>query len=80
MQLGGSLAKKAFRAKQVPSPRRGGGLGWGGRQAHYEENEYTKGCILSPSRGGRGPRSSSEFWVKICEVGGIETLGFPTSG
>jgi hypothetical protein len=32
LELGGSLAKKAFRAKKIPSPRRGGGLGWGGNQ------------------------------------------------
>ena len=30
MELGRSLVKKAFRAKKIPSPRCGGGSGWGG--------------------------------------------------
>ena len=32
MELGRSLAKKVFRAKKIPSPRCGGGLGWGENQ------------------------------------------------
>jgi hypothetical protein len=30
MELGGSWAKKAFRAERIPSPACGGGLGKGG--------------------------------------------------
>jgi hypothetical protein len=78
MELGRSLAKKAFRAQKIPSPRCGGGLGRGG-QAYCEENEYTKGRILSPSplplspsREGRGDEKTglSKSWVELRIFGG----------
>jgi hypothetical protein len=71
MELDGSLAKRAFRANNIPSPRCGGGLGRGGGQAQSEQNDYTKGHILSPSpypppaRGGGGEAGRSEFSVKL---------------
>jgi hypothetical protein len=52
MELGRSLVKKAFRAKKIPSPRCGGGSGWGG-----ESNAVIafSECLLPltpPARGG----------------------------
>jgi hypothetical protein len=66
MELGGSLAKKAFRAKRIPSPRLRGRARVGGQSnVVIAFSEYPP--PPAPSREGRGDRKTGlcRFWVKL---------------
>ena len=52
MELDGSLAKEALRARQIPSPRCGGGLGWGGQSIAVPTFNEPPLPLPPPARGG----------------------------
>jgi hypothetical protein len=58
MEIGGRLAIEAFRAMRIPSPRCGGGSGWGAIKCVIAFSEYALPLNPLPPGAGEGTRDS----------------------